>query len=256
MYTIIIPARLESTRLPNKVLLDINKKPMLQRVYEQCLLTKASRIIIASDNPKVQQLCIKMGCEYVETSTEHTNGTSRVAEVTQKLHIHPRDVVVNVQADEPFINPENIDLVASILLDDVSATFYKAGTSGIATLSFQTTNSSIIDNPNRVKVVTDKHNQAIYFSRSRIPFKKQGVDSNSPYSIHLGIYAYRVAYLQAYVALPECELEHIEGLEQLRAIYHSHGIVVGEAKECSPIHGIDTASDLLIARTYAIGLES
>ncbi len=247
---------MNSKRLPGKPLLKINKKPMLQRVYEQCMRTKACRIVITSDSMQIANLCKKIGCEFVETSASHENGTSRVEEAIKLLLLHPRDVVVNVQADEPFVNPENIDRLAGMLLTDQSPTYYQAGAIGIATLTFESFDDELIDDPNNVKVITDKNKEALYFSRSRIPAKKKGSPVRVPYQIHLGMYAYRVLYLHAYTSLPMTEIERIEGLEQLRAIYHGHGILVGEAINLAPVHGIDTPCDLLKAMDYARITES
>lgn len=247
-FVVVIPARYASTRLPGKPLADINGKTMIERVYQQALQSGASRIVVATDDQRVADVVDGFGGEVCMTKAEHNSGTERLAEVVSKLQLDADTVVVNVQGDEPFIPPLIIRQVAQNL-----ATQQKAQ---MSTLAVPLSSTEEINNPNIVKVVSDKAGYALYFSRSVIPFdrdsKFQG-ELASHYRRHIGIYAYRAGFIQRYVDWPASTLEQIESLEQLRVLWHGEAIHVDTALE-TPAVGVDTPADLEHARQYAASL--
>lgn len=225
-----IPARYGSTRFAGKVLAKETGKFLIQHTWEKvCAAKLADRAIIAADDEKVIAAAESFGAKCVLTSTEHKSGTDRIAEAAKNIDC---DIVVNLQADEPEIEPENIDKVAKLLLENPNEQ--------MATLAAEFETATQIANPNIVKVVTDKNNKAIYFSRSVIPYNrdKAGVGDISQYLRHVGIYAYRKDFLLKITALEQTPLEKIEKLEQLRAIENGFGILVGKIKHTCD--GIDT----------------
>jgi 3-deoxy-manno-octulosonate cytidylyltransferase (CMP-KDO synthetase) len=225
---IIIPARLQSSRLPRKVLLDICGKSLIQRVYEKVQESqKAQRIIVATDSNEVAKVVEDFGGEVFMTSDKHKSGTDRVAEVTQNLDV---DFVVNVQGDEPLISPDLIDKIVDMFENDKNVLFGTAKHK----ISEEEANDSHI-----VKVVTDVEENGIYFSRSRIPFHRDGGDE---YFQHIGIYGYKKEFLEIFTKLPHGKLEEMEKLEQLRAIENGFKIRVVETEYKSI--GVDTESDL------------
>ena len=236
-FNVVIPARLGSTRLPGKVLQDIAGKPLLQHVYESACKSRAAKVSIATDNDQVLSVVESFGAECIMTSPQHASGTDRLAETVKLLGLPADRVIVNVQGDEMGLPPQLINQVADLLIDFPDAQ--------IATLCERIVDARAIDDPNVVKVVFNKDKEALYFSRSPIPWKKPA--TNMPYYRHIGIYAYRAGFLKAFTALPKCKLEEQESLEQLRALYHGMSILIEEACEEAGI-GIDTLEDLDRAR--------
>ncbi len=237
-FTVIIPARLASTRLPDKALADIGGKPMIARVLEQASQSAATRVVVATDSEAIAEVVRTAGGEACLTSSSHPSGTDRLQEAAAMLGLSGDDVIVNVQGDEPLIPPAVIDQVASLLMQSSAR---------MASLYEQITEKRDADNPNVVKVVTNERDEALYFSRARIPFDRDGVAQIGVCHRHLGIYAYRASLLDDFVAWGACELESIEKLEQLRAMYHGVTIKMAEAVSMIP-PGVDTVEDLERAR--------
>ncbi len=225
-----IPARYGSTRFAGKVLARDTGKFLIQHTWEQaCLAKLPQKVIIAADDERILDAANTFGAECVLTSTEHKSGTDRIAEAVRNIDC---DVVVNLQADEPEIDPQNIDLLAQLLIDNPDCP--------MATLAADFQNSQQIVDANIVKVITDCNGRAIYFSRAPIPYdrEKSGIGETRQYLRHIGIYAYRKEFLLKITALPQSRLEKIEKLEQLRAIENGYSILVGKvAHTCD---GIDT----------------
>ncbi|MBN1805803.1 MAG: 3-deoxy-manno-octulosonate cytidylyltransferase [Sedimentisphaerales bacterium] len=226
----VIPARFSSTRFAAKVLAKDTGKFLIQHTYERACLAKLPRkVIIAADDEKVVDAVGTFGGECILTSVEHKSGTDRIAEAVAKLDV---DIVVNLQADEPEIEPDNIDYLAQLLIDNPDYP--------MATLSADFQDAQQVANPNIVKVITDRNNGAIYFSRLPIPYDrdKAGIGDVGQYLRHLGIYAYRKEFLLKITKLPQTPLEKIEKLEQLRAIENGFKILVGKVEHTCD--GIDT----------------
>lgn len=252
-FSVVIPARYESSRLPGKVLADINGKPMIQWVVEKAQLSGANKVIVATDNEQVANVVETFGGEVCRTRSDHQSGTERLAEVMTAYQFADDEVIVNVQGDEPFIPPENIAQVASNLAKQQSAR--------MATLAIKITSLEEALNPNAVKVLTDKNGYALYFSRATIPYDRNRFLNNkiiteiSDYYLrHVGIYAYRAGFIKDYVNWPASELEHIEALEQLRVLFQGEKIHVAVANSNVPVEGVDTPEDLEKARIYALSL--
>lgn len=242
-FTVVIPARYASTRLPGKPLLDIAGKPMLQHVYERALQSDASAVYIATDDRRIYDAALTFTNNVCMTSASHQSGTDRIQEVAKQLGLAEGEVVVNVQGDEPLIPPSAINQVAKSLGDHRDA--------GIASLYEAITSKDEFSNPNIVKVVTDLAGFALYFSRASIPFERDDVAS-APEPLgkrHIGIYAYRVATLNEYVNWEQAPLEISERLEQLRAMSHGVRIHMQEASEKMPA-GVDTPEDLEAIRRF------
>ena len=226
----VIPARFSSTRFAAKVLAKDTGKFLIQHTYEQaCLAKLPEKVIIAADNEKVVAAAETFGAECILTSVEHKSGTDRIAEAVADLDV---DIIINLQADEPEIDPGNIDHLARLLIDNPDYP--------MATLSADFQNAKQVADPNIVKVITDCNNNAIYFSRFPIPYdrEKTGVGDVQNYLRHLGIYAYRRQFLLKITTLPQTPLEKIEKLEQLRAIENGFKILVGKVEHTCD--GIDT----------------
>ena len=226
----VIPARFSSTRFACKVLAKDTGKFLVQHTYEQaCLAKLPEKVIIAADDEKIVAAAETFGAECIMTSVEHKSGTDRIAEAVADMDV---DIVVNLQADEPEIEPGNIDYLAQLLIDNPD---YQ-----MATLAADFQNTQQVADPNIVKVITDCNNSAIYFSRFPIPYdrEKTGVGDVQNYLRHLGIYAYRKQFLLNITALPQTPLERLEKLEQLRAIENGFPILVGKVKHVCD--GIDT----------------
>ncbi|UPQ81568.1 3-deoxy-manno-octulosonate cytidylyltransferase [Pseudomonas knackmussii] len=241
-YTVVIPARYASTRLPGKPLQDIAGKPMIRRVWEQACKSGAQRVVVATDNRKILEACEGFGAEALLTRVEHNSGTDRLAEVADRLGLAADAIVVNVQGDEPLIPPSVIDQVALNLASHPEA--------AIATLAEPIGDSQALFNPNVVKVVSDINGLALTFSRAPLPWARdefahdrESLPSAVPYRRHIGIYAYRAGFLADFVAWGPCWLENTECLEQLRALWHGIRIHVADAVEAPPA-GVDTAEDL------------
>lgn len=241
-YVVVVPARYGSTRLPGKPLLDILGKPMIQRVWEQCRLSAAARVVVATDDTRIAQACESFGAEVCMTAADHPSGTDRLEEVTRRLELPDDCIVVNVQGDEPRMPPALIRQVAENLAGQPAA--------GVATLGEPIGTLEDLRNPNIVKVVADVDGLALYFSRAPIPWARDafaaGVDTlpaDWRWMRHIGIYAYRVGLLREFVQWGASPLEGIECLEQLRVLYNGRRIHVAEAAEAAP-GGVDTEADL------------
>ena len=240
-FTVVIPARYASSRLPGKPLLDIAGKPMLQRVYEQAQLSEANRIIIATDDQRIADVAQGFGAEVCLTSPDHPSGTDRLQEVATQLGFYADDIIVNVQGDEPLIPPRLINQVAHNLAADPAA--------GISTLCEQISDLQAVHNPNVVKVVTDAKGYALYFSRATISWARDSFADNlnqlPPFPLyrHIGLYGYRVKMLNDFVRWAPAPIEQAEQLEQLRALWNGVKIHVAEADLEHPA-GVDTQADL------------
>lgn len=213
----VIPARFNSTRFPGKVLANLRGKPIIQHVYERAKKAKRlDEILIATDDERVFKVAEKFGAKVVMTSKEHLTGTDRVSEAVKKLKA---EIVINIQADAPLINPLMIDKVAEVLLDDSNLI--------MATLMKRIEKKGELCNPNIVKVVTDSQGFALYFSRSPIPYAKNNFISYK----HIGAYGYRRKFLLIFVQLSRSPLEKIENLEQLRALENGYKIKMIETDD-------------------------
>ncbi|WGL18565.1 3-deoxy-manno-octulosonate cytidylyltransferase [Microbulbifer bruguierae] len=241
-FDVIIPARFGSSRLPGKPLADIAGKPMVQRVYERAIESRAQRVIVATDDMRVAEVVRAFGGEVCMTSTNHVSGTDRLQEVAANLAVADDRILVNVQGDEPLIPPLVIDQVARNLAQNHRA--------GVATLAEPITSVEDFLNPNIVKVVAEESGLARYFSRAPVPWPRDAFthgqqalpDGLNPRR-HIGIYAYRAGLLKLFVSWPVAPIERFESLEQLRFLYHGHDIHVADACEEVP-GGVDTAQDL------------
>lgn len=236
-YHIVIPARYASTRFPGKPLVEINGKSMLEHVYTVASQSTASSIVIATDDSRIHEHASQFCKDVLMTSDQHQSGTDRLAEVCDIMQWNNDDIVVNLQGDEP--------LTPVALLNQVSNNLHHNPDAAIATLTTPLDHETEINDPNIVKVVSDIHGYALYFSRAAIPYHrdKEMADLLSTYQRHLGIYAYRVSFLNVYNKMPQCQLEVIEKLEQLRAMYHGYKIHTEQASSL-PGPGIDTPEDL------------
>ena len=244
-FIVIIPARYQSTRLPAKPLADILGKTMVERVAEQALKSGAKQVIVATDDQRiVDALKNVSNIDICLTSKDHESGTDRLAEVCQQYQFDENEIIVNVQGDEPLIPPAVIKQVATNLSENANAS--------VATLSAPIQDQADAFNINAVKVVTDKHQLALYFSRASIPWDRDNFTTENQKANHvdlqylqrhIGIYAYRVNFLQQYSGLSVSPLEMIEKLEQLRVLWHGYKIHVATACEVPPA-GIDTIDDL------------
>jgi len=252
-FIVVIPARYESTRLPGKVLADINGKPMIQWVVEKAKLSGASQVIVATDNDEVEAVVKAFGGEVCKTRSDHQSGTERLAEVMETYKFSDDQVIVNVQGDEPFIPPENIAQVADNLALQNQAR--------MATLAIKISDVDEAFNPNAVKVLCDKSGYALYFSRATIPYdrnrflNKEVIEEIGDFYLrHIGIYAYRAGFIKDYVTWPASQLEQIESLEQLRVLWQGEKIHVAVAESTVPVEGVDTPEDLARAIKYAKSL--
>jgi 3-deoxy-manno-octulosonate cytidylyltransferase (CMP-KDO synthetase) len=255
-FVVVIPARFESSRLPGKVLADINGKPMIQWVVEKAQQSGASQVIVATDNDEVAEVVSSFGGEVCKTRADHQSGTERLAEVMEIYDFDNDQVIVNVQGDEPFIPAENIAQVARNLANQQRTSQQQAR---MATLAVHIHGVEEAFNPNAVKVLTDKHGYAMYFSRSTIPYDRtRFLNEDNVASIgdfylrHIGIYAYRAGFIKDYVQWPASQLEQIESLEQLRVLWQGEKIHVAVAETRLEVEGVDTPEDLEKARAYAL----
>jgi len=226
----VIPARFSSTRFPAKVLAQDTGKFLIQHTYERaCSAKLLEMVLIAADDEKVAAAADSFGANCVLTSPDHQSGTDRIAEAVADLDV---DIIVNLQADEPEIDPDNIDYLARLLME--------AGDCSMATLAADFQTAEQVADPNIVKVIIDRRGRAIYFSRSVIPYDRDsaGAGNVGQYLRHLGIYAYRKQFLLEITKLPQTPLEKTEKLEQLRAIENGYGILVGKVEHTCD--GIDT----------------
>ena len=245
-FTVLIPARYASSRLPGKPLAEIGGRPMVIRVAEVARASGASRVVIATDDARIIAAASNHGVEAVMTREDHPTGTDRLAEAASLIGLHDADIVVNVQGDEPLLDAALIARMAALLAQDEDA--------AIATACHRITNVDEAFNPNVVKVVLDARNRALYFSRATIPWARDAfaVDRRSlpqalPLYRHYGLYAYRVAFLRQFPNLARAPIEAFEALEQLRALWHGYRIVV-EITGGTPAPGVDTEDDLARVR--------
>ena len=240
-FHVIIPARYQSSRLPGKALLTIGDKPMIQHVYERCQLSKASNIVVATDDQRIVDVVDQFGGKAVMTSKSHQSGSDRIAQACRVLKLDSSDVVVNVQGDEPDMPAPLIDQVAQSLIDDDVAV--------MSTACAPLDSHEQVCDPSVVKVVRDAQGHAIYFSRATIPWVRSQTSSDladnamSHIFRHLGIYAYSAGYIQQFAEQPVCAIENLEKLEQLRVLWQGQKIRCVDAIEV-PGPGIDTAEDL------------
>lgn len=248
-FKVVIPARYASTRLPAKPLLDLGGKPMVVRVAEQALLAGASEIWVATDHPEVEAAARAHGLNVVMTRPDHPSGTDRLAEVVALRGWSEETIVVNVQGDEPLIDPALIVQTARQLAE------YGAD---IATVAHPVAEAADFFNPNVVKVICRANGDALYFSRAPIPyardqFAREGGGETLPAGLpalrHIGLYAYRTSFLKAYARLAPSPIEGFEALEQLRALWHGYRITVAISDHI-PVPGVDTPEDA--ARIQAI----
>ena len=240
-FTVLIPARLGSTRLPDKPLADIAGKPMVVRVAERATASGAERVVVAADDQRIAQACARHGVACVLTRSDHPSGSDRLAEACSLLGLDGDDVVVNVQGDEPLIAPALVRACADLLVhrsDCVMSTAAHA----VATVDDYT-------NPNVVKVVLDAAGRALYFSRAPLPWWRDGhargvtaLPAPAPLR-HIGLYGYRAGFLRGFPALAPSPLEQIESLEQLRVLWHGLRIAVHISAQ-APGPGVDTPQDL------------
>jgi 3-deoxy-manno-octulosonate cytidylyltransferase (CMP-KDO synthetase) len=252
-FVVLIPARLASTRLPNKPMADIGGAPMVIRVARQAAKSNASRVIIAAEDDIIVQAAREHGIEAIKTGHNHASGTDRLAQASSILELADQTVVVNVQGDEPFIDPELINNVAQLLTHAGEGESSVMGTAACSI--FEKTDYL---NPNIVKVIVDMHARAISFSRAPIPYFRdwlaKGKDcpeqlpNGQAWSLrHIGIYAYRVDFLRQFSQLTPSAIEQAEALEQMRALAHGYAIKV-HVSFAPPSPGVDTPADLELAR--------
>jgi len=231
---IIIPARLNSSRFANKILVDILGLPMVIRTAKQ--VSSLDKVVIATDSQEVINLANEYGFDAVLTSSEHQSGTDRINEAVNILNLDDDEIIINVQGDEPFIEPEVIEKVIK-RVEKVKKNNEKI----MITSCFKKISSELADDPNHVKVILDENSNAIYFSRSKIPYHRDHYETSSYYG-HLGIYGFTKKSLNEFCSLNQSKLETIEKLEQLRAIDNGHKIAMVEVESKS--FGIDTEEDL------------
>lgn len=247
MFKVVVPARFASTRLPGKPLLDIAGKPMVVRVAAQAAKSQANEVVIATDHAEIMHSAQQHGVSVVMTREDHVSGTDRIAEVVQTMGWPDDVIVVNVQGDEPLIDPVLINEVAQTLAIDPQAV--------MSTACHPIHEDEVFQNPNVVKVVFNAKQQALYFSRAAIPFARDDEYQQAVVAHrHIGIYAYRVGFLKQYASLPVTALEKIESLEQLRVLYHGYQIAVTVTAH-APASGVDTQDDLdLVRAVFAASL--
>ena len=241
-FTVVIPARMASSRLPNKPLADIGGLPMVVRVAQRACQSQARQVVVAADDARIVQACQSHGVTALLTRQDHLSGSDRLAEACQLLGLDAEDVVVNVQGDEPLILPQLINDVALLLAQRPEASMSTAAHAIGSLEEFM--------NPNVVKLVMDARQSALYFSRAPIPWWRDGQSGGSFQTLptaaplrHIGIYAYRAAFLSGFPHLPPAPLETMESLEQLRVLWHGHRIAV-HVTEQAPGPGVDTPEDL------------
>jgi 3-deoxy-manno-octulosonate cytidylyltransferase (CMP-KDO synthetase) len=237
VFTVVIPARLASSRLERKALADLGGKPMVVRVAERVALSKAKQILVATDALEIESVCQAAGLNVLMTRADHPSGTDRIAEVASRLGLDDEALIVNVQGDEPLIPAELINQVAHTLAANSECV--------MSTAAVAIQNAEEIANPNAVKVVLNQRHEALYFSRAAVPYDR--TQSSPTYYRHIGIYAYRVAFLKKYAQLTSSPLEVAESLEQLRVLWHGYRIAVHLASVLPPA-GVDTPEDLARVR--------
>ena len=249
-FTVLVPARMASTRLPDKPLADLAGLPMVVRVARQAARSGALRVVVAADDARVAAACAQHGVEAVLTRVDHASGSDRLAEACTLLGLDGDDIVVNVQGDEPLIDPALVRECARLLQADTGAV--------VATAAHAIDDVADFANPNVVKVVLDAKSRALYFSRAPLPWWRDGSSIGRPALPvagvqdigalrHIGLYAYRAGFLRTFPTLAMAPLEKLESLEQLRVLWHGERIVVHVAPHAPP-GGVDTAEDLARVR--------
>ena len=244
-YTVLIPARLASTRLPDKPLADIGGLPMVVRVAQRAALSQAQQVVVATDSERILAACEQHGTRAVLTRADHPTGSDRLAQACQILGLDGEDRIVNVQGDEPLIDPALIDACADLLTQRPDCV--------MSTAAHGLDDPTLFGNPNVVKVVTDALGRALYFSRAPIPWWRDAPQSGQPATgagtpmRHIGIYGYRAGFLRRFPQLPVSPLETVESLEQLRVLWHGERIAVHAAQQ-APGAGVDTPEDLARVR--------
>lgn len=245
-FVVIIPARKASTRLPGKMLADLAGTPMVIRVAQRAAASAASEVVIATDDGHIAQVVQSFGYRALMTRDDHPSGTDRLAETVEQLNLPDDAIVVNVQGDEPLIDPALINQVASLLA--------QLPTAAMATCAAPISDAAHFFNPNVVKVVCDKNGKALYFSRAPIPWDRDALASGTQTLSqktqalhHIGLYAYRVHFLKSFPSLSRGVLESLESLEQLRALEHGYSIAV-HLTDAHPGAGVDTEADLVRVR--------
>lgn len=246
-FTVIIPARQASTRLPGKMLADIAGKPMVIRVAEQALASSARQVVIATDHADIAKAASAHGIQAIITKVEHPSGTDRLSEACATLGLQDDEIIVNVQGDEPLMDPK--------LINDVALTLANDSTASIATCAAPIQDAEHLFNPNVVKAVARRDGRALYFSRAPIPWSRDALASGekvlAPGLValhHIGMYAYRAGFLRIFPNLAPGTLEQIESLEQLRALEHGYHIALKTIAQ-HPGTGVDTIEDLLRVRS-------
>jgi 3-deoxy-manno-octulosonate cytidylyltransferase (CMP-KDO synthetase) len=248
VFTVIIPARLASTRLPGKPLADIGGLPMVVRVAQRAAASGATRVVVAGDDASIVQACGRHGVEALLTRTDHASGSDRLAEACTLLGLDGDAVVVNVQGDEPLIDPALVSRCAAVLSEHPDCV--------MATAAHPLSTLAEYLNPNIVKVVLDAAGRALYFSRAPLPWLRDGnadgvrmLPTNPAPLRHIGLYAYRAGFLRRFPALPAAPIEHTEALEQLRVLWHGERIAVHVTPD-DPGAGVDTPEDLERVRAF------
>jgi 3-deoxy-manno-octulosonate cytidylyltransferase (CMP-KDO synthetase) len=241
-FIVLIPARYASTRFPGKPLSDIVGKPMVVRVAERARMSGAARVAVATDDERIRHAVAAHGIDVLMTRGDHPTGTDRLAEAAAQLELDDSSIVVNVQGDEPLLEPS--------LMRDVADKLAAHGDASIATACHPIEDPAEAFNPNVVKVVLDRNGYALYFSRATIPWARdafasapRGIPPGLPLYRHYGLYAYRAGFLRRYPGLPPAEIEQFEALEQLRALWHGYRIIVSITRS-APTPGVDTPQDL------------
>ncbi len=235
-FAVLIPARMASSRLPGKPLADIAGLPMVVRVAQQAQRSGAARVVVAADDARISAACAAHGIEAILTRADHASGSDRLAEAVQLLGLPDAALVVNVQGDEPLIEPALIAAVAQCLAQQPEA--------AMASAACAITDEAERHSPHAVKVVLNKAGMALYFSRSLLPYPREAaLAAAHPALRHIGIYAYRAGFIRHFAALEPAPLEQIESLEQLRALWHGHRIAM-HISATAPAAGVDTPEDL------------
>jgi len=252
-FKVIIPARIESSRLAEKMLLDIHGIPLVIRTAMQAQKSLAEKVVVACDNSKIAEICAKHQIDYILTSAAHSNGTDRLAEAVSLLQLKDEEYVINVQGDEPLIEPQLINNLANFM--------YQQQTD-VATIAHPIFSENEIFNASIVKVVLDNNSNAMYFSRAPIPYYRDGFGDKLNFNLadginflrHIGMYAYSVSFLKNYHRMPVSLIEEVERLEQLRILYNGHKLAV-LVSDIIPEGGVDTLEDLQRVRQIIANLE-
>jgi len=241
-FTVLIPARYGASRLPGKPLRELAGKPLIQHVHQRATESGARRVVIATDDERIENACKQFGAEVCMTAAQHPSGTDRLADAARQLRLAADEIVVNLQGDEPLMPPQLLTRVAQNLRAHADAQ--------MATLCVAIHDGAELFNPNAVKVVMDAAGYALYFSRAPIPWQRDAfaaqpnkLPPGTAYYRHLGLYAYRAGFLAQFVTWPPAPLECAESLEQLRALWNGQRIHVAVAEQAPP-PGVDTPEDL------------